>query len=263
MSTQPDTPHATPHLVAIPDPDRPALPPLPTLPTTTRAHRAATAGALALTGALLAGDLALVKPALDPILGESERLSWTVAATISVAATAVAWTTGVSAAARAGKPRIAPLALPVLLWTAVAAGLLALRYTAAAATNPDNTHEAWLTAALTSAVFAATAWLAAHHARTSADPLAARARATHANANAALRRYDELSTHTPHLTARVTELDLLLNRHHAEAQRLTEHATHAQHAAAALADELKAHARAEIARHLARPEAVPPATATN
>lgn len=260
MSTQPDTPHATPHLVAIPDPDRPALPPLPTLPTTTRAHRAATAGALALTGTLLAGDLALVKPALDPILGESERLSWTVAATISIAATAVAWTTGTTTARHTDKRRIAPLALPVLLWTGVAVGLLALRYTAAAATNPDSTNEAWLTAALTSAVFAATAWLAAHHARTSADPLAARARAAHARATRALRRYDDLTGHTPRLTARVSELDLLLDRHRNEEQRLTEQATHAQHAATALADELKAHARTEIARHLARPEAVPPAT---
>lgn len=261
MSTHP-TPREDPHLTVAPEPARAQLPALPTLPPSMKTHPVAPVATLLLTGALLGGDLALIKPALDLVLGEHEQLSWTVAATISIAATAVAWSAGATIARHPSdqRRRTRQLILPTLLWTAVATGLFALRYLAAVQANPDDTSEAWLIAALTSAVFACTAWLAAHHAKTSADPLAKNARAAHDRALKTLKEHDDLTNGTPLLQARAIELDLLLTRHRNEAQRLTDQGAHAQQAAAELAAELKAHARAEIARHLGRPEAVPPAT---
>lgn len=231
---------------------------------TSRSHFRASAFVRFLTVLFGAADAVLIKTVFNQLLLDSAWISWSLALGIAGLAAFLAWTAGEHAIIwRVHRlPDHAWAAgLLGLSWAFLGAAVTYLRWTAgdlqvgvategvtAADTGESARHHAIALALL--AFYVAPGFLAAAHAYTHGNPIARLQR----------QAFEKLNVIRPRLIAAeaaAVEMAHVLRRHERERLGIEEGEAVAETAARALNLELKARARTEVARHLARPSAVP------
>lgn len=237
---------------------------------TTSAYRQNMVFAFVVLGVITLADLFLITGTFNRILRQDEALSWILGASLTLAAVSGAFTAGTYARKATDRSSRADRALATLLivgWAALGVGMFVLRWNAAdfaTAIAYDGAQDAsaaetakeQLLAIVLAAVYLATGILAFVDGHKLTNPAAAALREARGRAEKLLPRLQQQE-------ARVARLRENLSVAEYEYTRLSvEHAT-AIASRKALAEELKAHARVQIALHLGDPAAtglVHPAT---
>ena len=225
------------------------------------------ASAFFLLALITAADLVLIKGTLDHVLRLAEQWSWLTAVGLTVTAVALAFSAGVQArivqATGRTPTRSMLIAALALAWLTVGVGLFWLRwnansFTTAAATydtggapvadsgNDDQSHQ--FLAVVLATVYIATgvlAWLDGHKLTNRAATALHRTR----------HRLDMINPLVADKTARATRLAENRTIHAHDLATIEIHRQNAHAARQALADELKDHARVQIALNLGDPEA--------
>lgn len=214
-----------------------------------------------LVGVVALSDVILIKSTWDVALQQPSWVSWTTAVMAALAGAALMWAAGHQVAWRRvyGGRGVAITAL-VLAWLALGAGLTYLRWTSGDLTTvvldvegagvptsgASDQHQVLALALL--ALFVAPGLLAFRDSADLHHPIAAEQRRSHEH----LRR---LRSQLEILEGEAVESDRLLTQAVVEAKNVLQRAEHSKRAQRALAEELKAHARAEILRQIGDPAA--------
>lgn len=230
------------------------------------AYRLSMAFAFAVLGVItLVGDLPLIKTTFNRVLRDNPALSWGLGVSLTLASVALAFTAGIYARKAVAAPRLSRsdriiTTVLILGWAALGTGLFVLRWNAAdfapttiaydgaqdTATAEAATEQ--LLAVVLAAVYFATGVLAFVDGFKSTNTAAAALRAARARLKTLLPRLQNQEA----LVARLRENLTVAER---EYSRLPQELTTAITSRAALAEELKAHARVQVALHMADPAA--------
>lgn len=229
---------------------------------TRRQHQWQATRAMVLVAAIALIDVIIIKTTWNQVLLEAEIVSWLLAIFTALGGAAAMWTSGKLTAITQVFPsplKTTAAVAAALTWAALGAGLFWLRWNAAefAVTSTaiegqtsDDTgaHMHRLMAIIMISLYLVPGVLAWIDGYLLNNPIAAHQRRTAAK----LADLDQ----TLHTTeAEATMVDRLVAMHTDEISLIDTRAAEATRANAALADELLAHARAEILRHLATPNA--------
>jgi len=241
---------------------------------TGRAHTLGHITYLVMTVILAGIDVFLIVPVWDAVLLQSSSVSWGLALLTAIGATLLAWTAGLHAAVWHTYRHSDHAALAILVtvaWCALGVAISVLRWNSAnfvdttTITEGGSTNSAadptvsmhHLLAIVLIAMYLLPGTLAFAHAYMTSNPVAAQQRRT-------FKRLTALRADLPRHEARASELGHLLGRHYQVLATLDHDAMTERNAAEHLAEELRHRARAEAARHIGQPWAVPaPVPGTN
>lgn len=229
---------------------------------TPRHFRIRVAVAMLVVAGIALVDVIIIKTTWNQVLLDREFVSWLLAVFTALGGTAAMWTSGkLTAIVQVYPNRIKTMAavLAAVAWAALGAGLFWLRWNAAKlavtsvavegqTADDGGAHVHQLMAVVMITLYLVPGVLAWIDGYLLGNPIAAHQRRTAAK----VRELDD-RLHTTE--AEATMVSRLLAMHADEIEQIEDRAREAKRANAALADELMAHARAEILRRLGDPAA--------
>lgn len=231
---------------------------------TPRAYRARLLLAIALLVIITAADLLLITTTFNRILRDAEWVSWVLGASLTVASLAAAFHAGAYSRRADADPRASRRARTMAVglgagWAALGVGMFVLRWQAALFAPTAVAYDGAAAAALAefreqvlavvlAAVYLANGIIAYHDGHKLTNPALAALRQARARLDALL---PKLQAQEGRVARLVENLEVATQEHH----RLPEERATAVAAREALAEELKAHARLQIALHLGDPAA--------